>query len=97
MRKIIRLFFIRDDRFRQLRVFHVFLLHTRGYLCNYVGIIPYILFHFVRVHVQIQHALRERVQEIGIVRDDHARLRVIDEELREMRDALAIEIICRLI
>jgi len=49
------------------------------------------------MHVEVQHAVAEGVQEVGVMRNDEARLVVFLQERRKVLDTCMVEIVCRLV
>ena len=83
--------------FLEANIFHPLAFEPILDLKNDVEVVAGVLLHLVRENLEIEHAVRERVQEVRIVGDDDAGFRVFDEEFREVSDALLIEVVRRFI
>ena len=76
---------------------HVLLLDARRDLTDHVLVVAHVLLDLLCMDVEIEHAVRECIEEIGVVRDDQAGLLVIDQELGEVLDTGFVEIVGGLI
>ncbi len=78
-------------------VLHALALESFGDLLQHVKIVSGILLNFFGENIQVQNALRERVQKVGVVGDDDAGFLGIDQKLCKMFDARLVEIVRRLV
>jgi hypothetical protein len=76
LREEVRLVLIVLDLLLELRVLAVLALDARGSLLQEVVVVAEILLHLAGVHVEIEHAVGERVEEFRIMGNDEAGLLV---------------------
>ena len=93
----VRLLLLFFDRPLEPDILALFLFDPFLDLFHHIVVVAGILFERVRMHVEIEHSLREGVQEVRVVGNDEHRLLILDQELRQVSDTLIVEIVGRFI
>lgn len=97
LREEVRLVLVVLDLLRELRVLAILALDTSGDFLEEVEVRAHVLLYLFRMDIEVEDAVRKRVQELCIVRDNETGLLVALEEPRKVLDACGIKVVRRLV